>query len=359
MPRGTVFMTERIDRTDTITGNFVRQITSFPCTSLHMHYETPTFTPDGERMIVVSMRGSSRSAPYDLFTMRSNGDEPTQLCSDAPEGMACACLTVSGTHALYMEGGTCHRTRLDDARDEEIGRVDGAGHHPYYRGARSYDGRYYFSMVALAGKVAVVRWDVQTGEHVVVATGDGVNHPKANPGGPEFQFGLKKRLPDGSTDSEPVCIHCETLEPVTLGFSSGSYGTAHNCWLGRTGRYHATLQMPDHGIIVMDRGQEEPELVASGGPYFWHSGASQDGKWIVADTNFPDEGIWLINVATRKRELLCFPSASQGHPQCTHPHPNLNDDGTMAVFTSDATGITQVSVVPVPEDMRERLSTDD
>ena len=99
------------------------------------------------------------------------------------------------------------------------------------------------------------------------------------------------------------------------------------------------------------------KTIVAEGPYFWHSGASDDGEWIVADSNWPDEGLWLINVATKQRERLCFSFASQGHPQTTHPHPNLSDDGSMAVFASDRTGITQVYVAYLPEEMRDRLAT--
>ncbi len=357
MARGTVYQTERIDRTDAATGLLVRQVTSFPSPSMHMHYETPTFAPDGERMIVVSRRHSGRGAPPDAMTMRSNGDDPTKLSGDSPDGASCVCLTVDGVHALYMEESTCHRTRLDTSEDEGIGHVDGGRHHGYFRGARSFDGRHYFSMVKLDDKVAVVRWDLTTGEWEAIATADRVNHPKANPGGPEFQFTLKHGRPDGGTESEPVCIDTRTLEPIEMRLERGPYETAHNCWLGRTGRYHATLQMPGRGVILMSRDGREPELVAEG-PYFWHSGASTDGEWIVADSNWPDEGLWLINVRTKKRERLCFTGASQGHPQSTHTHANLNDDGTMAVFDSDATGITQVYVVSVPDEMRARLGAD-
>lgn len=357
MPRGQVFPMERIDRKDPTTGLLVRQMTSFPTVSLHMHYETPTFTPDGGRMIFVSMRLPRRGAPWDLFTCRSDGDDMVQLSGDSPQGASNACLSVDGQYAYYMEDGTFHRARFDDAEDAEIGHMDGANNHSYYRGSRSCDGRWYISMVRTDdNRVALVRWDVETGEHVVIVEADGLNHPKANPGGPEFQIGAKYRRQAGNIETVQMCVDIGTLERIELNFNKGGYDTAHNCWFGGSGAYHATLKPPGHGVIVMTRDGREPVRVAEG-PYFWHSGASYDGKWIVADTNFPDEGLWLINVGTHRRELLCFTGASQGHPQWTHPHPNLSDDGRMAVFSSDATGITQVYVVYVSEDMRERLST--
>jgi hypothetical protein len=209
-----------------------------------------------------------------------------------------------------------------------------------------------------AGRVALVRWEVETGEHSIIIEADRFNHPKINPGGPEFLISARYHRSEGSFDVVPLRLNIGTLERIDLGFNRGGYVTGHSCWLGRTGLYHATLMPPDRGVVVLASDGTEPVRVAEG-PYFWHTGASHDGRWIVADTNFPDEGIWLINVDTRKRDLLCFSGASQGHPQWSHPHPNLSDDGSMAVFTSDTTGITQVYIVYVPEDMRERLSEGD
>lgn len=356
MPRGDRYGTERIDRTDADTGLLVRQITSFPAISLHLHYETPTFTPDGSRMLFVTMRMPVRGAPWDVASCASDGREIVKLNSDTDSGASNVCMTVDGQYALYMEGGVCHRTHMETAEDDEIGAVDGAEHRPYYRGARSFDGRYYFSTVMLGEDVAIIRWDLRNGEHVIVETARGVNHPKANPGGPEIQYGVKQANADGSVEGRSVCIHCDTLEPIQLALPTLNPGAAHSMWLGKTGRYAATRKFPKHQVVVMQPGTDHVDIVAEG-PYFWHCGASYDGKWIVADTNWPDEGLWLINVASKQRTRLCFAHASQGHPQYTHTHPNLNDDGSMAVFSSDRTGITQVYTVTIPEETRQELTS--
>ena len=358
MARGDVFMAERIDRTDESTGLMVRQVTSFPTMSLHLHYETPTFTPDGERMLVLTRRSVQRSSPWDLLTMRSNGDEPTMLSDDGGPGAGSTTMTVDGTHALYMEGGTCHRTRLDDASDEELGHVDGAGPYSYDFGARTADGGHYFAMVRRNGHLAWVRWNLANGEHDIIVEADLLNHPMADPGSNGIGIGARHLRPDGDYNVQIIEIDGSTLEPQPRNFSWGANGAAHAFWLGRTGKMQSTQLPPGRAVQILAPGAEKAEIVAEG-PYFWHSGASLDGEWIVADSNWPDEGLWLINVATKKRERLCFAGASQGHPQWTHLHANLNDDGTMAVFDSDRTGIPQVYVVSVPEDMRERLRMPD
>jgi hypothetical protein len=358
MPRGSLLGTERIDRRDADTGLLVRQITSFPTPSNHMHYETPTFTPDGKRMIFLSMRIPERGAPNDLFTVGSDGKEIFQLSDDTPSGVSSPTLSVDGGHVFYMHGGTAYRTSIDATETVELGNIPGASQHGYPRAMVSWDGRWYFAMAKLQnGRVGLVRWDTASGNHVVAFETNGINHPRANPGGPEVDCSIKTRHKDGSLSAKSLRFHCATLEEIASKLPLGGFQTAHACWLGKTGDYHGTLQMPHRGVMVMRRDAAEPDMIAYGGPYFWHSGASFDGEWIVADTNWPDEGLWLLNVKTKKRERLCFTGASQGHPQSTHPHANLSHDASMAVYTSDRTGMPQVYVVYVPEEMKDRLAS--
>jgi oligogalacturonide lyase len=356
MPRGESFGTERIDRPDETTGVLVRQITSFPLPSLHLHYETPTFTPDGNRMLFVTQRELVRGASWDVVTCASDGRDMVKLSSDADGGASNCCMTVDGEYALYMEGATAHRTRLDDASDEVLGTVEDASGRNYYRGARSSDGKYYFSAIQRDDMVIIVRWNLATGNNVVIADGFGVNHPRANPGAPEIEYGIKRHQPDGRFALGKVIIDTDTLEQVHIDIPNPEYERGHTTWMGQTGGFVATLKPPGKAVVRADRGADQVEVLAEG-PYFWHCGASYDGEWVIADTNWPDEGLWLINASTKKRALLCFGHASQGHPQTTHTHPNLSDDGRMAVYTSDRTGTTQVYVAYVPDEMRRELSS--
>lgn len=362
MPRGELYPMERILRHDPITGVPVMQITSQPAMSWPLHYETTTFTRDAERMLVLRARGSRRGAPTDLFTCRVDGSDLMQLnVGDTEAGISGACLSVEGEHALYFEDGALHRTRLDNGEDEELGGVEGA-QVGGTNGMRSYDGKYYFGYARIDDDRSwMLRWDLRTGETTLVSESQSFNHLSANPGGTEIGFNLAFDLPErGKFKRVFKTVHCETLEEMEdfypfVHFPHGKYGTAHSFWHGTTNRYQGTLQWPGHGIVLMDRGAEEPELIATG-PYFWHSGSSYDGEWIVADTAFPDEGLWLINTKTRRKQLICYPNASQGDSGHGHPHPNLSDDGRLICFRSDATGISQAYVVEVPEEIREDLS---
>jgi oligogalacturonide lyase len=110
--------------------------------------------------------------------------------------------------------------------------------------------------------------------------------------------------------------------------------------------------------IHADSGQER--RVASFNA--WHPVCSRDGRWMVADTNFPDIGIQLFDPhdGVGAPTTLCYPEASSmgehwagpfpyehgpirvNAPQHTHPHPSFSPDGRFILYTSDRTGHAQL-----------------
>ena len=115
----------------------------------------------------------------------------------------------------------------------------------------------------------------------------------------------------------------------------------------------------------------------------WHIAPNADGTRVLCDTNHPDLGIHIIDVATGQREFVCESGATnQGSqwktsryalaedfaaarsaaksggtlswmeastdtvygPQWTHPHPSWSPDEGRIAFGSDRTGVTQVYV---------------
>jgi len=109
----------------------------------------------------------------------------------------------------------------------------------------------------------------------------------------------------------------------------------------------------------------------------WHIAPDHRGERVLCDTNHPDEGIQIIDVATGARRQVCWSlSSNQGTqwhkssyalpkdfadarrhlswmenaadrvygPQWTHPHPSWSNDEQMVAFASDRTGVTQVYV---------------
>ena len=113
-----------------------------------------------------------------------------------------------------------------------------------------------------------------------------------------------------------------------------------------------TGQPPERCIWIVEAGKEPRKLCS--GPYFWHSAASYDGEWIVADTSWPDVGLKLIHVPTGHWRTLCHPLAEHDHAG-VHPHPSISQDGRKVVFASDWTGVSQVYVAHVTDEFRESV----
>lgn len=100
----------------------------------------------------------------------------------------------------------------------------------------------------------------------------------------------------------------------------------------------------------------------------------RDGRFMVADTNYPDLGLQLFDpgdVHSGPRPLCESRATNEGAhwgvghcpyddgpvqvyaPQHTHPHPNFAPDGTCVVFTSDRTGQAQIYEVEIPASLAQ------
>ena len=153
----------------------------------------------------------------------------------------------------------------------------------------------------------------------------------------------------------------------------------HETFLGRTGDLVYTVW--PHALMRMNWATRERRVIAEFNA--WHITPNRDGTLVLCDTNHPDEGLHLVEVATGKRTRLCLSQASSGGsqwktsryalaedfararseaktgalswmevavdtvygPQWTHPHPSFSHDETKVVFASDKSGHTQVYVV--------------
>jgi hypothetical protein len=115
----------------------------------------------------------------------------------------------------------------------------------------------------------------------------------------------------------------------------------------------------------------------------WHIAPNRVGTQVLCDTNHPDIGLQIVDVASGARRTLCeSASSNQGSqwrtsryaladdfaaarsaakstnlswmetdsdtvygPQWSHPHPSWSSDETKVAFASDRTGVAQVYVV--------------
>jgi len=352
MAKGESYNPERIARRDPTTGVEICQLTSFPVPSNALSYMGRCFTPDSRTLVFSSMREARRDSVFDLFRVDANGARLTQLTDF--DDIFQAHISPDGSRVFYMRGCQLWATELDSCHAEmlcEDARIERA-----VSGASlSHDGRFCFVSVAVrpyaAGQDhtlarAIARFRTDGSGVDLLRDEKGYDIHVCHPSGP----GLLCRL--SSSPGHDLWLLDDDASNDRF-FTRNVF--AHSNWLGKTDRLQGCAQHPLRAILVASCGQSEPEPLVEG-PCFWHSSATLDGEWLVADTNWPDEGLQLVNVRTRRFRTLCYPMASEGHPQWTHPHPTFSPDGKMVLFNSDRTGINQLYLAKIPDEMIEDLS---
>lgn len=347
MAKGTTYNHERIEFVDARTGVRLMQVTSFPTMSMALPYFGRNFTSDSKTLIFVSQREAGRDAPWDLFRVDIDGTNLTQLTEC--EGAAGFVMSPGDDCAYFHRQGALWKVDINTFREEEILAPHGVA--SIGAGAISPDGAHYFAQVVTAHETSgIVRIRTDGSEAVLIAEGEpgSLALHSASPGG----VGLlvwKRR------GGKKMWVLLD-IDGSEKGVYTGSYDFAHCTFLGRSERVQGCALPPDRALVHIGPGEQQPTTIAQG-VYFWHSASTLDGEWIVSDTNWPDEGLQLVHVPTGRYRPLCYPRSSQGHPQWTHPHPQFSPDGRAVLFNSDRTGICQIYLAFIPDDLRERVRT--
>ena len=66
-------------------------------------------------------------------------------------------------------------------------------------------------------------------------------------------------------------------------------------------------------------------------------------------------GIQLVHVPTGNFTTLCQTGATQDHYEFGHPHPCMSQDGSLCVFRSDRTGMSQIYVAHIPDEFKRMV----
>ena len=343
---------ERVEWTDAHTGARVIQLTSYPTPAVPLFYASINFTPDSEHLILLCQREARRNAPWDLWSVRRDGTELRQMTD--VEGAGGFAIMPDGSAVLFHRAGAVWRMDFTSLIEEKVADLtDGlaAGH-----GFASPDGTYYFAASQTPGNsgrigpspltVFRIRTD---GTEVVV------HRPHAD------DIWTMHSVSPGGHGILAIATRPDAKEYRLLDHNFGRVGVytrthdfAHSTFLGRSPELQGCALPPERALLRIGMGEETPRTIA-GGPYFWHSASTLDGEWIVADTNWPDLGLQLVHVPTGRYGTLCHPRSSQGHSQWSHPHPQFSPDGRSVVFSSDATGVPQVYLAQVADELRERV----
>lgn len=339
MSKFKIYDSERSILRDARSGLKIIRLTTGPGVSMNLYFEMCSFTADDQYVVFLSQRWAGRDAPFDLFRARTDGMELLQLtdCDDL-NGIV---VSPETRCALYMTNGKLHTVNLFSLKEEVIARVPGnLPVQPHSLASIDFKGEQYFaSCLDENGTASLIRAHIPTGEVSVLYQSQKQGHVHVNPAGDTLFF--IDYLADGSK--------CYLLDPD--GSNRRPYPFeyfAHHSWLGETGKMQGTLLPPGQALATFREGDEAPEILTSG-RYYWHSGASRDANWIVADTNWPQEGIFLLHIPGKTVTYVCNPMSTPSHPQWTHPHPSLSPGMKYILFNSDATGVGQVYLVELTE----------
>ena len=339
---------------DPLTGQWVRQITSYPSIHHHPFFFVPCFDRDMTRLIFVSHRAG---APQ-LFAEVQSGEGLIQLTdrddlaewSIHPSFDGRSVFFTAGTSAWRLDLDTLEETRLAEfgkVAMRERGMVGAA----MGTTALSHDDRWWAVPVRSGSITHFHCIDTVRGTSEIFLERDTIGHPQFHPSDPSLLFfagPLTNRIWCTTRDGSRVWNPCPRTH--------SEQWITHEMWIPGT-RELAFVDWP-HGMRAVD--------VDTGATRWltrfpaWHACIDATGTRAVCDTTFPDRGIHLIDLASGDARPLCTPAASNAGshwggpfpynngpvevyaPQHTHPHPRFSPDGQRVIYTSDSGGHAQL-----------------
>ncbi len=352
--KGRLLPSESTLRRDPVTGARIRQITDHPSVHHHPFFFVPCFDRAMNRLIFVSHRTG-----LPQIHAEPQGEDCLVQLTDR-EDIAEWSLHPShdGRYVFFVAGTGAWRLDLETLAEERL--VDFGGVEMRERGmvgaamgttALSHDDRWWAIPVKTGGVCRFHIVDTDSGGSTVCLERDTIGHPQFHPSdnGLLFYAGpMTNRVwcvtRDGGRHWNPY-PRTDRTQWVT-----------HETWIPGT-RELAFVDWP-HGMRAVD--------VDTGAVRWltrfpaWHAICDPQGRRIVCDTTFPDQGVQLIELPQGSARPLCTPGSSNAGahwggpfpyndgprevyaPQHTHPHPRFSPDGRRVVYTSDASGHAQL-----------------
>ena len=343
MAKHSEYTSERALLRDARSGLRIVRLTHGPCISHNLYFEMCSFTSDDSHVVFLSQRYAGRDAPQDLFRCGTDGMGLVQLtdCDD----LSGVVVSPATNHVFYQTGNELRKVHIVSLEESVVAEVPAAKPGcAASLGAIDRAGTRYFSRTAVAeDRCVLFKVDTASGVVAVLHESESQNHVTVDPAGRCVHF---NDLSGG--EFRPHFIDAEGTNLREYDF----HQFAHHTWFGTQGRMQGTLLPPGQALVTWAEGEAEPTVITKG-RYYWHSGCSLDAEWIVADTNWPREGLFLCHVPTGSVNYLCDPKASCSHPQWTHPHPALSPNMKYVVFNSDMTGAGQVYLVELTGEFLE------
>lgn len=351
---------------DPATGVLVHQLTSADAISHPTYFLQRSFTADNRFLIFTSYRTGAAQ----LYEVGFPDGPIRALTSGAPVHPFSPAILPDG-RILFVRGGSIWTLRRDTLEERLIANFEGA-----QLGECSFspDGQWIVAAAKSGSQqgLACGRTD-GTGWHLIPFPRT-VIHPQFHPLEPdwiEFAGDPAPRMHRVRRDGTGMeCLYLHDNDEFVV----------HETFLGETGDLVYTVW--PFALRRMDWTTREIREIATFNA--WHITPNRAGTAILCDTNHPDQGIFLVDVATGHRRQVCLSqSSNQGTqwkrsryalaedfaaarseagknlswmetaadtvygPQWSHPHPSFSPDESLIAFASDRTGTAQVYVAPV------------
>ncbi|HUJ22747.1 MAG TPA: oligogalacturonate lyase family protein [Bryobacteraceae bacterium] len=364
--KGDRFASEHATLRDAATGARVHQLTAHASINHPTYFLQSSFTPDGRALLFVSYRTGNAQ----LFEIVPYPDGEIRQLTDGPAIHPFSpAIHPDGRHVFFVRDGSIRE--IDRNNLEERCVVD-------FPGAQSGE-----CSLAPGGEwiTAAIKRGSQAGLVAGRADGSGWNfipfprtviHPQFHPLEPEwieFSGDPAPRMHRVRRDGSGLeCLYEHGNDEFVV----------HETFLGTTGQIVFTVW--PYALRSMDWTTRATRTIAEFNA--WHITPNRAGTQVLCDTNHPDIGLHLVDVATGSPRRICLSEASsQGTqwrrsryalaedfaaasasragalswmemptdsvygPQWTHPHPSFSPDERLVAFASDRTGHTQVYAV--------------
>jgi len=371
---GERFPSEHRRQTDRHTGTTIHQLTSAPCINHPPYFLTSALTPDERHLLFTSYRSG---APQ-LYEAALPDGPIRQLTAVSGLHPYSAVLAEDGAEVLYTRrdeegGGVIEALRRGDLSRREVCRLPEA---QLGECSVSADGAWVVTAMKRGQHHGIAVTDTAgAGDPVLVEFPRMVIHPQFHPVDSdwiELAADPAPRMYRVRRDGSGLeCLYRHGNDEFVV----------HETFLGSVGdlvytEWPRALRRLSWGTGAVST---VVELNA------WHISPNRAGTRIVCDTNHPDRGLLVIEVATGATRVICHPGSSNGGtqwltsryalaedfaraartaqegaaakqalswmetptdtvygPQWSHPHPAFSPSERYVSYTSDVTGFPQV-----------------
>lgn len=341
---------------DEKTGIPIRRVTSAECINHHPFFTVPAYSEDMSKLFFVSHRTGS---PQIYYENRATG-EIIQITQTESLNEWSLYPSPDGEYVYYTAGRFAYRSRCTTGETERFTGLEGifksGGDITVGMGttALSPDGKKWAVRCSTEKESTVMVIDTTTKKVRPVLVTDEVSHMQFCPWDDNILFCAGKL-----TDRVWILnIRTGKYRRLYRRNEKAKQWITHEIFL--PGRHELALVDWNKGILGVDVETGKTRRIVDVNA--WHAAPDNSGKWMVADTNFPDIGIILFRADMEHSPYctVCISASSNlgAHwagpfpyddgpitvyaPQHTHPHPRFSPDGNYVVYTSDKTGTAQV-----------------